>query len=489
MTTVRALATLAKESLVYGVSGMLLRFMSAFLVPVYTRAFSPAEYGSLSIVLSTVALLGVFVVLALDNSSARWYYDTDDESDRKTTFSTWAWTYLTAASAAGVVLFLSAPWLSEWLLESSGQQELFESAALTLPAGVLGQVLFMWLRVQRRAWAAVGYTILTGSITVATTLVLIVGLDRGVSGVFQAQVLAGVGGSLVAVALMRDWIRPRWFQRDRLSEMLRYGLPLVPAALGFWVINISDRYLLRFLASQAEVGLYQVAYSVAAITYLVTAAFQMAWGPFAFSIHKEPHARDVYAKTFLAYGWLATVVAAATAMLTPEVLRIIATPSYAAARDAVPLLVFGYVLLGAYQIAGIGPGIIKTTKPVAAGIAIAAGINVVLNFTLIPPFGIVGAGIATLLSYLVMASYLFARSQKLYPISYRFIPVIAFGGVSLAVALVVGRWEPDHVWVGVLVKLGILALSIPAAFAFRFVRLAEVRQALVRVRSSRNLRE
>ena len=85
---------------------------------------------------------------------------------------------------------------------------------------------------------------------------------------------------------MRDWLRPKWFKRDRLAAMLRYALPLIPAALGFWVINISDRYLLNLLASKAEVGMYQVAYSVAAITALVTSAFQTAWSPFAYSIYK-----------------------------------------------------------------------------------------------------------------------------------------------------------------------------------------------------------
>ena len=177
MTTSLSLKTLAKDSVIYGVAGVLLRSMSALLVPVFTRAFSPSEYGSMSIVLATVALINVFVVLALDNSAARWYYDASDEADRKETFATWAWTYLAAASTAGVIVFFSSQFLAKALLDSTRFADLFDLAAATIPAAVLGQVLLMWLRVQRRAWAAVAYAVWFSALTIGSTLVLVVGLD------------------------------------------------------------------------------------------------------------------------------------------------------------------------------------------------------------------------------------------------------------------------------------------------------------------------
>ena len=233
MTTSLSLKTLAKDSVIYGVAGVLLRSMSALLVPVFTRDFSPSEYGSMSIVLATVALINVFVVLALDNSAARWYYDASDEADRKETFATWAWTYLAAASTAGVIVFFSSQFLAKALLDSTRFANLFDLAAATIPAAVLGQVLLMWLRVQRRAWAAVAYAVWFSALTIGSTLVLVVGLDRGLHGVFTAQIIAGAGGSAASILIMRDWLRPKWFKRDRLAAMLRYALPLIPAALGF----------------------------------------------------------------------------------------------------------------------------------------------------------------------------------------------------------------------------------------------------------------
>src|SRR5438445_2146144 len=102
------LRQLALESLVYGLSGIAARFITVFLVPIYTRIFTPTDYGSLSLVNTTMSLIAIFVVLALDNSAHRWFWDTENEVDRKQTLASWAWCqFATASIAASVVLLFS----------------------------------------------------------------------------------------------------------------------------------------------------------------------------------------------------------------------------------------------------------------------------------------------------------------------------------------------------------------------------------------------
>ena len=72
MSSGSLLKKLGSESLVYGLSGMLTRFISVFLTPIYTGIFAPADYGTASLVIVLSALLGVVLVLSLDNSMARW---------------------------------------------------------------------------------------------------------------------------------------------------------------------------------------------------------------------------------------------------------------------------------------------------------------------------------------------------------------------------------------------------------------------------------
>jgi len=85
---------LAGESIVYGLSGIINKFISVFLVPLYTRILLPSDYGVLNLVNTTFYFVAIFVVFALDNSAARWFYDSDNTEERKKPIATWFWVQL-----------------------------------------------------------------------------------------------------------------------------------------------------------------------------------------------------------------------------------------------------------------------------------------------------------------------------------------------------------------------------------------------------------
>src|SRR5437763_1064701 len=111
------LKALLSESLVYGLSGVIARFISIFFVPIYARLFTTEDYGVLSLVSSSIAVVSIFVGLGLDNSAHRWYWDTEDEIDRRKTLASWAWCQLTAATVFGGMVFLMAGWLGRHIVQ------------------------------------------------------------------------------------------------------------------------------------------------------------------------------------------------------------------------------------------------------------------------------------------------------------------------------------------------------------------------------------
>ena len=94
-------------SLIYGVSGMITSVVMLFLVPIYTRVFTPADYGVLNLVNITYFLLTLIVVFGLDNSAALWYWDKTEETERKKTFVSWIYFsfFTSILIAAAVTLF------------------------------------------------------------------------------------------------------------------------------------------------------------------------------------------------------------------------------------------------------------------------------------------------------------------------------------------------------------------------------------------------
>ena len=463
------LRALAGESLIYGLSGVIARFLTIFLVPVYTRLFTPEDYGVLSLVGSSIAMVSIFVGLGLDNAAHRWFWDTEDELDRRTTIASWAWCQLLVAFVFGLATFVAAGPLARSIVGRADARLYFQIAAITLPLNVLGVVLNNWLRMHRRAWATTLYALGTTLLTILLTLLFVVALRWGLVGVYAAQAIGLAVGSVVAAIMLREWIAPGLFDRQRLRTMLRYAMPLIPAAVAYWVVGFADRYFVKAYTTTAEVGLYSVGSSLAGGVALVTGAFQQAWGPFAFSIHQQTDARRTYAAVFLVYLWFGGAISAALSLFAPEILRLLATARYAGASTVVGILAMSYVMIGLTYIAATGPSIAKRTGPTGVAMVSAAVLNVVLNVALVPIFGKVGSAIATLLAQSLTPIYLFYRSQQLYHIPYRFAAGASIVAFTMAIIAAGSRLEVGSIWVAIPVKAAILLLFIPLAFAVRMI--------------------
>jgi O-antigen/teichoic acid export membrane protein len=475
---IKHLRQLAFESLIYGLSGIISRFLGIFLVPIYTRLFTPEDYGIMSLVTTTMAVINIFVVLALDNSAARWYFDTEDLAERKSILASWAWCQVIVASVFALLIFGFSDWLGMVIVKRSDAGSYFRLAAGTLPLSVLGFVAVNWLRMQRRPWSTTFLTLGTTLTTIGLTLVFVVVLRWSIEGVFAAQLIGAAVGTLVAIILMKDWINPVYFRFHRLREMLRFGLPLIPAALAFWVVSSIDRYFLQFYASTTDVGLYQVGSSVAASIVLITGAFQQAWGPFAMSIHKQDHARKIYANVLMSYVCLTSIIGVTLALFSSEVIKIFATAAYLEASSVVGILSFSYIMIGVYYIASIGPSIVKTTAPTGIAITLAAGLDIILNLALVPHFGKIGSALSTFISQALVPAYIFYHAQRLYPIPYRFGAMTVVFMFSFAV-MAAGRFIFfDNVWLGLGYKLALIGLFGPVFFVFRIITVSHARRLI-----------
>lgn len=473
------LKQLAWESIVYGLSGVVSRFLNIILVPIYTRVFSPQDYGVMSLITTTMTLISVFVVLALDSATGRWYWDTIDSDDRKTTLASWAWCQITVSLAFGALVFALSSRLGQELVRRSDAGLYFRLTALALPLSALGTVVTNWLRIQRRPWATMGFSVGVNLFNILLVIFLVIILHWGLTGIYVAQVATALIGTAIALALLRDWVHPRRFQWPRLKVMLRFAFPLIPAAAAYWAVNLSGRYFIQFFSSTLEVGLYEVGNAVASVVALATAAFQQAWGPFAMSIHEQPEAKQVYASTLLFYLWLTCLASTTVSLFAPELLHIFTTEAYVGAGRVASFLAFGYVMIGLGYIAVIGPTIVKTTKPYGFAVIVAAILTIGLNFLLVPHFGKEGSAIATLLAQTFVPIYVFYRSQKLYPIPYRFgtgIGILALSGILVFIGY---SWHISNLILGVGTKVFLVFWFLPALFVLRVINFEQARRFLL----------
>lgn len=470
MDVAKYIKQLGSETIIYGISGTIGRFIGIFLIPLYTRVFSPADYGVIALVASLVELVSTFIVLGLDNSSGRWFYDSDDTGQRKRIISSWFWCQALMGVIAALIISLFAHQIAGSLLDSSQYATVIRVAALMIPLGTFSKVFGNWLRYQRRAWMTMIYftTSSLGTIGLIALFVLVWG--QGLVGLYWAQVTAAVLMALVVVAVFKSWIAPQYVSWTLLKEMLVFGLPLVPASIASWVRASSDRFILQMFSETSEVGLYAIAGTIASGVALITGAFQMAWGPFAFSILHEIDSVRVYSKVLSVYSLLGCLLGTAVSLFAPLFLQLLTTPDYFPAVSCVPYLAFSYLVVGAIYIVAIGSSIAKKSTPIAVSIFTGAGVNALLNFVLIPCFGREGAAFSALLSNICAVAYLYSASQKNYHIPYQLKDALICFGFSWLLIGIDHFFIPTSGLAAFGARVSMCLLFVPLAFWLRIIK-------------------
>jgi len=207
----------------------------------------------------------------------------------------------------------------------------------------------------------------------------------------------------------------------------------------------------------------------------LTTAFQQAWGPFALSIHTQKDARKVYSATLSAYLVITCLATVSLTLLAPEIINLVATKQYSGASTVIGFLSMSYVLIGLTYIAATGPTIVKRSGPTGIAMTMAAVLNIILNILLVPRLGRTGSALATMLAQAVIPIYLFYRAQSMYPIPYRFRDALGILAVTVGLIVFGVVWQPANPWMGLVVRLSLTLLYIPALFLLRIVKVDQVR--------------
>jgi O-antigen/teichoic acid export membrane protein len=377
------------------------------------------------------------IVLQFGISSAffRFYFDAEDAAGRRLVLRTSFWFTMTMATLGLVVVSAFATPLAQWLFGDAGAANLVRASAVALWAQLNYLQLTNLFRVEERSVAFVLASLTNILITVGATLVLVVALDKGPMGVIVGNFTGTLAVYLALLGYRREQLGLQ-MSRPLLRQMNHFGLPLVPSALLLWVTNFSDRFFLVKLTDTSEVGLYSVGVRVASAMVLLLTAFRTAWPAFAYSIKSDDEARQTYAWVLTYLVLISTWIATALTLVSPWIVDWLTTPEFASASRVVGPLAFAAVSFGGYIVLAIGIGRARRTQFNWIITGIAAVVNVVLNLTLIPPYGMMGAALATVAAYTVMFVGMAWWSQRVFPVPYQWrrVATAAAAGIALSAA-------------------------------------------------------
>lgn len=475
------LKRILKESSIYSLSGVLTSVLGLLLVPLYTRVFTPADYGVIDMLAIVTTLANLTVALEVKQAIGRFTLDTDDITVRKEYSSTALLFTIITNSIFSIVALIFAPGLSKYLLGSSTYASVVAVNALyVLAFGIFSLLILQLVYLSKPGVYAIA-NIINSVVSIAVTVLLVLYLNIGVIGVFFGLLAGSIVGSLVALFHTHNAFALS-FDYQKLREMLFFSIPLVPSSVGVFASLYVDRLAINHFLSLGDVGLYGVAYRFASMMSLFVGATQMAITPYIFAHYREEKTREEIAKTFRFFIAASLLILLGMGLFSKELLMIFTTPNYYSASNLIPLLAASIVISGLYVFAP-GAWIVKKTKIITVINLSIAILNLALNLLLIPSLGILGAGISTLLSASVGFGVNFLVSQRYYILDYEWSRIL-LGSILTLVILVIVSWLPlQPLYIQILGKTVAFACG-GGVIALTLFRSSEINQSIGDIRSA-----
>jgi O-antigen/teichoic acid export membrane protein len=430
---VHGLRSVLADTAVYGLGLLALPLALLLATPMLARVLGPDGYGRVEVLTAILSVASIVAILGMDNGVARSYFDYgyEQSKERRIVVRTGFLAVLAVSAALGFVLALVALLLAQLLLTKPSPAAVAATLlAFTLLPFTNGVIMSREIfRLERLRWRYVAAGVVQAAVGV-TAAVALVAAGAGPAGYFGGLILGSCAALAFCLLYGGFMGRERLVDRRELVTMLRYGAPLVPAALATWVIFAVDRALLASMKGLFDVGYYGLASKVAAPLFILMNAFAAAWIPFILSQRPERQL-ELRARALTAVTAAAGIGYVVVLVVAPSLVAVLGGEAFAASVDAVPGIALGWLGWGVAFVIATEFAVARKTGVIAVGTLLAAVANVALNLVLIPPYGFVGAAWATAGSFFFLAAIYLFWERRTAPAPYRW-GRLAIIGIVLA---------------------------------------------------------
>ncbi len=469
---------LGTDTAIYGVSTIVGRFLTFILTPIYANVLPSSDVGVIATAYSYIAFLNVLFGYGMESAFMK-YKSTLEVGSEKQNFTV-PFLSLTISSLVFAAVMI---WQGSGLARLAGDPATYSSLvpyiALIVCLDTIAIVPFASLRLARKARLFASIKLASIVVNVACNLVFLIQYHTGIEGIFYSNIISAAVALLLLLPTIVSHFTLQW-SGLLYRALLRFGLPYVPAGIATMMIQVIDRPILLALTDKSTVGIYQANYRLGIFMMLVVSMYDFAWRPFFLTHAKDPEAKQLFARVLTYFVLLMTGVFLVLSFFLEDVVKLpifwghsILPSEYWHGLAIVPVVLLGYLFLGISNNLVAGIYIEKKTQHLPANTFIGAFINVAANFLLIPIMGIMGAALATLISYAAMAVALYFVVQQFYPVKYEFgrIGKIAVAGFAVFLLYYFVQLESLEV----LWKVSLLVLFVALMYAMKFFDQSELK--------------
>ncbi len=423
------LEKLAKQTAIYGISTIVVRFLNYLLTPYYTRIFDQGEYGIITDIYALIPFALVLLSMGMESSYFRFTTRAEEAGGdvaagkRKVFATTWGITALAAILFFGVVWLLNAPISKAMGADYVAHPEYVTIVAAIVMVDVWTMIPFSRLREQGRAMRFV----LLKALSVLLNVGLAIGF--GVAGLYSTTF--GVGWVLIAnlaasvitlLALLptTNGIIPR-IDFPLLRKIFVYSLPLLISGIAGTANEFVDRQMIKYLApgddAMEQLGIYGAIVKIAVVMTLFTQMYRLAAEPFFLSSFKKEEFKEANAAS-MKYFVMASMVIFLGIVLFRDLFALIVGKSFREGIDILPIVLASNVLAGIWFNLSFWYKREEKTKYAAYITFLGLAVTLGLSFVLVPKMGYRGAAWVRLIAEAAIVVWSYILCRRHYPIPY-----------------------------------------------------------------------
>ncbi len=448
MSSATSLKKLFSDSVIYGLSSIIGRFLNYLLVPLYTyKLVNSGEYGVVTNIYAYTALLLVVLVFGMETT---FFYFANQHKERSLrVFSTATWMVtIVAVCFVGLVFLFIGPIASA--MNYADHPEYIKIMATVVALDAFQSLLFAYLRFQGRAWKFASLKLLFIFLNISLNLFVFLiapGLsdshaewmswyhaDQQVYYIFLVNLIST---SLVTFGFLPEIKHLRHgMDTDMMRKMLGYTWPLLLLGLAGILNQVADKICFRYLMPGAEgdaqLGIYGACVKIAMIMAMITQAFRYAYEPLVFNAGRSKESKESQALV-MKYFVIFTLLAFLAVMANMRMLQHIIDPKYWEGLRVVPIVMMAEIFMGIYFNLSFWYKLIAKTWWGAILSAIGCAVLLSINIIFVPRYGYMACAWGGFFGYAVcmVLSYIIGRHYN--PVPY---PVKAIAGYfALAIAL------------------------------------------------------
>lgn len=456
-----SLKKLFSDSVIYGLSSIVGRFLNYLLVPVYTYhiAASTGGYGVVTNVYAYTALM--LVILTFGMETTYFYFVNRKDVDSREAFSTALGAVGAVCALFVLLVMLMLPQISS-AMGYADHPEYIGVMACVVALDAVQAILFARLRQEGKAWKFFSLKMCFIVLNVLLTLFVFLVAPHWSHLPFMAWYdEADVVGyifdiNLVCVALvtfgfvheLKDF-RLVSFRWPLLKQMLRYAWPLLLFGIVGIFNQVADKILLPWLLpgeeGRVQLGIYGACVKVAMIMALITQAFRYAYEPFVFSGQHDKNSKETQAQA-TKYFVIFTLLAFLTVMCYIDLFQYFVGADYREALPAVPIVMMAEILMGIYFNLSFWYKLNGQTWWGAVMSTVGCTVLVAVNIIFVPHIGYMACAWGGLAGYGVCVVMSYCIGQHKNPIPYPVGTIAAYFALAMVLFAATRLVHPDAMW-------------------------------------------